>query len=105
MNWNGGGGTFNTTIGGFMSLLIFGLKLAYFALKLKNFILKEGTKIVMDQELTDYKEMGVVPLNEMKWMPYVEFSNNMPFDEMNQYFTIEFENEKWNPFEDGEKRK
>jgi hypothetical protein len=54
MNWKGGAGTFNTTIGGIVSTLIFGLKLAYFALKLKNFILKEGTKIGMDQELTDF---------------------------------------------------
>ena len=45
MNWNGGGGTFNTTIGGIVSTIIFILKLSYFGLKLKNFFLKEGTAI------------------------------------------------------------
>ena len=79
MNWSGGGGTYNTTIGGIVSFLIFGLKLAYFALKLKNFILKEGTKIGMDQELTDFGELGVVELATMNWMPYVEISNKMSF--------------------------
>lgn len=104
MNWRGGAGTFNTTIGGIVSTLIFGLKLAYFALKLKNFILKEGTKIGMDQELTDFGELGTVQLAEMKWMPYIEISNKMSFEEMNQYFTIEFENYKWYPELEGEER-
>ena len=58
----------------------------------------------MDQELTDYGELGVVELADTKWMPYVELSNKMSFEEMNQYFTIEFENYKWNPEETGEKR-
>jgi hypothetical protein len=45
-----------------------------------------------------------VQLADMKWMPYIEISNKMSFEEMNQYFTIEFENYKWYPELEGEER-
>jgi hypothetical protein len=44
-NWNGGGGSFNTTLGGLASYIIFTLNLIFLGLNLKKLVMREGALI------------------------------------------------------------
>ena len=60
LNWNGGGPSFNTTLGGLASYIIFLLNLVYLALNLKKLIAREGAQISRDIELTEYERLGTI---------------------------------------------
>lgn len=63
LNWNGGGGSFNTTLGGVASYIIFLLNMVFLGLNLKKLIGREGAQISLDVELTEYERLGVVQFN------------------------------------------
>ena len=97
LNWNGGGPSFNTTLGGIASYLIFWLNLIYLGLNLKKLIAREGAMISLDIELTEYDRLGTVQFNKTEFTPYIHMSAEVPLEDLNQYISIEFTNWIWDP--------
>jgi hypothetical protein len=93
LNFNRKGDTFNTSIGGIVSILMNILLGVFCYIKFLKMVKRNGDTIIQTSDVTDFEEIGEISLEKIKFMPFVSLKSSRGFSaielpDFDKYYSI-----------------